>query len=585
MAISSTQTDALPEDLVNEFIFRCTIRTAMINRMIQTARNRESVSEERYLEMCLMVLRHANDIRLAADCIDGLALESSEKEALKQMLKLVSVESMIYSLGHMLIHMKGLQAASNINTCFIRRTKKFWIHPDNVETVLSLIIPYLPVYIFGDDGSGRISSTISSVYFDTPEFYLYEHRIKRDQGAKALRIRKYGESSFIAYVELKTHEDGWTGERSTKRRFLIHTKLIPIFSQGIDVWDEIKSINAPEAHSLYAEVLSLIGELGLVPVVKTAYTRTAFQFPEDSSVRLSMDTNLTMWNGLDGKSFPYAILEVKLEEGAEPEWIVQLMNTPLVIPVDKFSKYLHACSVHYPDVPSVPYWYNQIRTCKKRAVEIEQDLPTDPKLLDISEELIKILLRLKNIASHLTSGFSSAPTTAQPSAFSSTYSSAAGSNYALPTIQNRTDPNTTQTMAGEKEKSFYESTSLIRPQSDAVPAADADKPIIVPVRIEPKVFFANERTFLSWLHFAIFIGGIGAALMGLGDRQAALSGVCFVVVSVIFSLYALYLYFWRANQLKNKNPGPYDDHNGPMILVAVFLSAMITSVFFKFPLK
>lgn len=30
------------------------------------------------------------------------------------------------------------------------------------------------------------------------------------------------------------------------------------------------------------------------------------------------------------------------------------------------------------------------------------------------------------------------------------------------------------------------------------------KRIVLPVRVEPKVFFANERTFLSWLHCNVF---------------------------------------------------------------------------------
>lgn len=32
------------------------------------------------------------------------------------------------------------------------------------------------------------------------------------------------------------------------------------------------------------------------------------------------------------------------------------------------------------------------------------------------------------------------------------------------------------------------------------PPLAVQKRIVIPVRIEPKVFFANERTFLSWLH-------------------------------------------------------------------------------------
>ena len=41
-----------------------------------------------------------------------------------------------------------------------------------------------------------------------------------------------------------------------------------------------------------------------------------------------------------------------------------------------------------------------------------------------------------------------------------------------------------------------------------------------PMRVEPKTFFANERTFLTWLHMAVTIGTIAAALLGFsGSAQ------------------------------------------------------------------
>ncbi len=36
-----------------------------------------------------------------------------------------------------------------------------------------------------------------------------------------------------------------------------------------------------------------------------------------------------------------------------------------------------------------------------------------------------------------------------------------------------------------------------------------------PVKVEPKTFFANERTFLSWMHMSVLTGSIGAAMLGL----------------------------------------------------------------------
>ena len=46
----------------------------------------------------------------------------------------------------------------------------------------------------------------------------------------------------------------------------------------------------------------------------------------------------------------------------------------------------------------------------------------------------------------------------------------------------------------------------------------AQKRIALPVRVEPKVSFANERTFLSWLHFTILLGGLSVGLLNFGDK-------------------------------------------------------------------
>ncbi|KFG25761.1 uncharacterized protein NESG_01745 [Nematocida ausubeli] len=651
------------EEALNNFIFKSTVRIALLNQEIKSLRRLTTERTEAYNDLCGAVLKHADDTRQIVQHIEALSIAQEEKTSLLEYLKVATLESAFYHMGHALIEMKGLQAVSNINTCFVRRTKKYWVDLNNIETLCGLIIPHLPVYIFGDDGSGKISSYISSVYFDTNSFHLYDRRIKRDQGAKSLRIRSYGESSIISYVELKTHEDGWTGEKSTKKRFLVHTKLIPKLAKGIDIWEEIKTINTSlndESLILYQEVLSLIRDLSLKPVVKTVYRRTAFQFPEDSSIRISLDTDLAMWSGDVGKYFPYAILEIKLEEGNEEDWVLALMNSSLIMPVDKFSKYLHGCSVHYSSVPSIPYWYNQISMSFKQDFQITHEPTQNIKLEKINSEISNLLHSIinrsnqssytsdegRNYSSESSSGSNS--TTAlltncylnssrQPNEVAQNSSTSASHNEYLreeaerpPGVsyeasetnqcsetsqmgcecsglncgmrsQNTQQPQTQnmqqihtkntnvnrQTMNTEEtpERDFFQPSALRRPGEPAVPSVPSSKPVTVPVRVEPKVFFANERTFLSWLHFAIFIGGIGAALMGLGDTHAALSGVCFIIVSVIFSIYALYLYMWRGNKIKEKDPGPYDDNHGPIILVAVFLSAMVTSVFFKFPLK
>lgn len=64
------------------------------------------------------------------------------------------------------------------------------------------------------------------------------------------------------------------------------------------------------------------------------------------------------------------------------------------------------------------------------------------------------------------------------------------------------------------------------PQTGGPPEANffdriigAHKPRLraTPMRIEPKTFFANERTFLHWLHMAVTVGSISAALLGFAS--------------------------------------------------------------------
>ena len=35
----------------------------------------------------------------------------------------------------------------------------------------------------------------------------------------------------------------------------------------------------------------------------------------------------------------------------------------------------------------------------------------------------------------------------------------------------------------------------------------------IPIKIEPKVFFANERTFLAWLHMSITLAAIAIGIV------------------------------------------------------------------------
>jgi uncharacterized membrane protein YidH (DUF202 family) len=106
----------------------------------------------------------------------------------------------------------------------------------------------------------------------------------------------------------------------------------------------------------------------------------------------------------------------------------------------------------------------------------------------------------------------------------------------------------------------------------------AKKRIALPVRVEPKVFFANERTFLSWLHFAVVLGGLAVGLLNFGDKIGRISAAMYTVIAVGVMIYALTVYQRRARAIRTRSGAPYDDRLGPTIL-CVFLLAAITTNF------
>lgn len=126
-------------------------------------------------------------------------------------------------------------------------------------------------------------------------------------------------------------------------------------------------------------------------------------------------------------------------------------------------------------------------------------------------------------------------------------------------------------------KSFWNALSFRR-RDHSYSAIDnvMDKPRKVPVKIEPKVFFANERTFLAWLHMSVTLASISIAIVAFADANewSQLYGLLLMPVAIAFCIYSLYMYISRARMIRRKDPGPYEDRVGPVVL-ASFLSLAI----------
>lgn len=111
-----------------------------------------------------------------------------------------------------------------------------------------------------------------------------------------------------------------------------------------------------------------------------------------------------------------------------------------------------------------------------------------------------------------------------------------------------------------------------------------DKRICVPQKIDPKTFFANERTFLKWLSISVMVGMMSLTLLNFGDtsnNSAELAGLILLPVSIFFMVYSLIIFKDRAQKIYLREPMRYDDTRGPTLLVIVLSASLVMATIFS----
>ncbi|KAM7206606.1 VTC domain containing protein [Rhypophila sp. PSN 637] len=575
---------------------------------------------------------------------------------------------------------KGDSAAGGSQANFIRHTTKYWVHPDNVTELKLIILKHLPVLVFNASKEfEEADAAITSIYYDNPEkFDLYEGRLKKTEGAEAIRLRWYGGmQTETIFVERKTHREDWTGEKSVKARFALKEKNVNSYLRGdllpAAIFEKArkegkKSEKAiAEDERLASEIQWTVLKKGYKPVCRSFYHRTAFQLPADARVRISLDTELTMiredntdgnirsgdnWRRMDigidypfsqlppGDivRFPYAILEVKLQTqlGQEPpEWVRQLIASHLVEAVPKFSKFIHGTACLFPkQIHLLPYWLPQMGVDIRKPVthdfgiqragqsattstsdDEDDDYDSDEELqgasngrnggaessaqgaargrgqilaADVEEQTA---LGPSNEDTYLydsddepdedrleearrVGGWTYYSTLAQTTANTVGHATLTALKAIIPR------PRATTVPRNQRLEALL-GTGEIQTQRIKAPPG---KKIYVPVRVEPKVYFAAERTFLGWLEYSIYVSTIAVTLLNFGTKQGGMpsfiAATAFTILAICSLLYAVGVYLYRSDAIRRRKAAKYYDKLGPSALCgALFVAVALNFAF------
>ncbi|CAM9827646.1 unnamed protein product, partial [Hapterophycus canaliculatus] len=101
--------------------------------------------------------------------------------------------------------------------------------------------------------------------------------------------------------------------------------------------------------------------------------------------------------------------------------------------------------------------------------------------------------------------------------------------------------------------------------------------------VEPKTFFANERTFIQWISAAVFVYGVSTALFAFDASDPNQNGVAIAsaailsAVSLMILIYGAVIFYLRLDRLKSrKDSRVFADKWGPGMLALGLFAAIVT---------
>lgn len=379
-------------------------------------------------------------------------------------------------------------------------------------------------------------------------------------------------------------------------------------------------------------------------MLRTYYKRTAFQIPGDKRVRMALDTDLCFlredsgvfdktsrrpdgaWrrpdadiqfpfsdiNESDINRYPFATFEIKMDLApgqTEPEWVTDLQESGILDEAFDFSKFVHGIAVMFDTrVALLPYWLAQMEDDmnelpvlpsqtpsvgkklhhhkgKGQASEDNEDDTASPSLQrstaaddDTSNERTTLLNRNNQTS---TSSYTTFPKLNEPDHHHLRPNESSSSSW----------PQRCMNDLGGLMRHIFLGQESSNPRSEhsspviLPPGVKVPKKVVTPLRVEPKVFFANERTYFSWMSFGTLLATFSIALFNAGDAVGKVSGVVYTLVSLSTLLYGMGLYYRRRELIRQRAAGPYDDMVGPTVICFALLFAVGLNAYLKFTVK
>lgn len=503
-----------------------------------------------------------------------------------------------------------------------------WVHPENILEVKTYILRRLPVLVYNSQTSkvadqGQSDPSITSLYFDNSGFSLYDGKVGKASSVSSLRLRWYGhlgERPEIQFEKKTIDENG----NYVETRFAVKEKYIRSFINGecklektVEKFRERHGNNengVAELKNNIDEIQDFIKRNELQPILRANYTRTAFQIPGDARVRISLDTNVAFiredsldtdrpcrsaeaWHRDDiddmefpfasvrqgeVSRFPYALLDIKVRDGSTKrinDWVADLMNSHLVKEAPRFSKFVHGVAQLFDDyVNSFPFWLSDLETDIRREPEAAFNEEQEKKAKLAEDE--------QAVGSFLGGKSSSQFTAAVGSPVGKSVMANTGHLSGSDADADENDPNGESSRSASLTPGIVASIRSLFPSFSSSKYARAHQQVSVrlplgvkvpdrlikdsgPVRVEPKVWLANQRTFIKWQHIAVLLATLSLGLYNAAGEFNTIArslAVVYTLVAIFAGAWGWWQYIIRSRMIQERSGKDFDNTIGPIIV-------------------
>lgn len=510
---------------------------------------------------------------------------------------------------------------------------KFWIHPDNLMEVKATVLRHLPVLVYNnldedgelvdeDDEDDKNDPTITTLYLDLPGFELYNKSLGKDLLLKLLRLRWTGrladKPSIFLEEKIQNEQNELIDTKlEVKEKYLnllIVNNDFPVakFAAKMQRRHALKS--DVDGYVATVEKLShLVHDNHLQPIVRAVYKRTAFQIPGNDRVRVLVDLDILFiredsfdearpirdplqWHRTDidskvadpylllrkneSSKFPYTLMEIQVHNPLHmPQWVSDLVELPLVKQVPQFSKYVHGVAMLFAEddhLDKLPFWI----------LDLDQDIRQVQALHEQP--------RSGSVTAHASGGLDDAdldmPRTrgtaddddldfSSDEDFEEEVAEAEGASSTTPLLVPRRlvlHPNRPLYLTRSRREYGNKLLGVELEDEEVTLPVGVKTPTqwiknLGPLKIEPKVWLANERTLNRWLHVTALFSGLTFVIYN-GVRKAHFPELATVLAYFYFALllftmaWGWYIYNKRLQWIRERGSKHLDGPVGPVVV-------------------